>query len=48
LHARDEVTLEDLADRLHLTRERVRQIQQESLVKLRKMIQKDGLRSDLL
>lgn len=48
LHARDEVTLEDLADRLHLTRERVRQIQQESLSKLRKMIQKDGLRSDLL
>jgi RNA polymerase nonessential primary-like sigma factor len=48
LHARDEVTLEDLAARLHLTRERVRQIQQESLLKLRKMIQRDGLRSDLL
>jgi RNA polymerase nonessential primary-like sigma factor len=48
LHARDEVTLEDLAERLHLTRERVRQIQQESLQKLRRMIQRDGLRSDLL
>lgn len=48
LHARDEVTLEDLADRLHLTRERVRQIQQESLVKLKRMIQRDGLGADLL
>jgi RNA polymerase nonessential primary-like sigma factor len=48
LHSRDEVTLEDLAERLHLTRERVRQIQQESLSKLKRMIQRDGLRSDLL
>ncbi len=48
LHSRDEVTLGDLAERLHLTRERVRQIQQESLTKLKRMIQRDGLRSDLL
>jgi RNA polymerase nonessential primary-like sigma factor len=39
-------TLEDLALRLHLTRERVRQIQQEALLKLKRGMQRQGLDRD--
>jgi RNA polymerase nonessential primary-like sigma factor len=48
IHGQDESTLEALAERLDLTRERVRQIQQEALNKLKRMIHRDGLRLDLL
>jgi RNA polymerase nonessential primary-like sigma factor len=48
MHGQDELTLESLAERLHLTRERVRQIQQEALNKLKRMIQREGLKLDLL
>jgi RNA polymerase nonessential primary-like sigma factor len=39
-------TLEDLALRLNLTRERVRQIQQEALVKLKRGMERQGLDRD--
>ncbi len=42
----DPATLEDLADELMLTRERVRQIQQEALIKLKKSLKKKGLGRD--
>ncbi|MBU6437178.1 MAG: sigma-70 family RNA polymerase sigma factor [Betaproteobacteria bacterium] len=48
IHGQNELTLEALADRLGLTRERVRQIQQEALHKLKRMIYRDGLRLDVL
>ena len=46
LSGRDPETLEDLALRLRLTRERVRQIQQEALLKLRDGMQRYGLDRD--
>ena len=39
-------TLEDLATELDLTRERVRQIQQEALIKLKKLLAKSGAKRD--
>ncbi len=45
---REPETLEVLAARLGLTRERVRQIQQESLVKLRRGMARDGVDRDSL
>jgi RNA polymerase nonessential primary-like sigma factor len=46
LHNRESETLEALAERLGLTRERVRQIQQESLVKLRRHLARRGIDRD--
>lgn len=46
LHGRDAETLEDLARRLHLTRERIRQIQQEALVKLKRRMARQGIDRD--
>lgn len=46
LAGREPETLEDLALRLHLTRERVRQIQQEALLKLKRGMQRQGLDRD--
>jgi RNA polymerase nonessential primary-like sigma factor len=43
LHGRDPQTLEDLAAQLHLTRERVRQIQQEALLKLKRGMARQGV-----
>jgi RNA polymerase nonessential primary-like sigma factor len=43
---REPETLEDLAVRLKLTRERVRQIQQEALAKLRRRMARQGLDRD--
>lgn len=43
LHQRDEETLEVLSDRLGLTRERVRQIQNEALSKLKRSMHRSGL-----
>ncbi len=43
LHDRDPETLEVLSDRLGLTRERVRQIQNEALLKLRRHMQRHGI-----
>jgi RNA polymerase nonessential primary-like sigma factor len=40
---REPETLETLADRLGLTRERIRQIQQESLLKLRRRMARRGV-----
>jgi RNA polymerase nonessential primary-like sigma factor len=48
LGGHDPATLEDIADDLGLTRERVRQIQMEALSALRKRIARDGLTSDAL
>jgi RNA polymerase nonessential primary-like sigma factor len=48
MNGQEEATLDSLAARLGLTRERVRQVQQEALGKMRRMIQRDGLRLDLL
>jgi len=48
LGGRDIATLETLADELGLTRERVRQIQMEALVRLRKRIAREGLTADTL
>ena len=45
---REPETLEVLGDRLGLTRERVRQIQQESLAKLRSRMTRDGVDRDSL
>lgn len=43
LHGRDLETLETLARRMHLTRERVRQIQQEALAKLKRRLAGGGV-----
>jgi RNA polymerase nonessential primary-like sigma factor len=46
LYNRDSETLEALAERLSLTRERVRQIQQEALVKLKRHMARRGIDRD--
>ncbi|MEO7151932.1 MAG: RNA polymerase sigma factor RpoS [Burkholderiaceae bacterium] len=46
LHDREPETLEVLADRLGLTRERIRQIQQEALLKLRRGMARHGVDRD--
>ncbi|MEY4562015.1 MAG: hypothetical protein RLZZ618_1292 [Pseudomonadota bacterium] len=46
LHDRDPETLEVLAERLGLTRERIRQIQQEALVKLKRCMLQNGVDRD--
>jgi RNA polymerase nonessential primary-like sigma factor len=43
---RDPETLEVLAERLGLTRERIRQIQQEALLKLRRRMARQGVDRD--
>jgi len=48
LGGQDPTTLEDIANDLGLTRERVRQIQMEALSTLRKRISRDGLTPDAL
>ncbi len=44
----DPATLEELATEMHVTRERVRQIQQEALAKLKRSLNKTGLGKDSL
>jgi RNA polymerase nonessential primary-like sigma factor len=46
LHDREPETLEALADRMGLTRERIRQIQQEALSKLKRRMQRQGVDRD--
>jgi RNA polymerase nonessential primary-like sigma factor len=48
LRDREPETLEVLAERLGLTRERIRQIQQEALVKLRRRMARSGVHRDSL
>ena len=48
LQGHDPCTLEDLAEELNLTRERVRQIQQEALHRLRRTLAARGLERDAL
>ena len=48
LHDREPETLETLAARLGLTRERVRQIQQEALIKLKRAMAARGVVRDSL
>ncbi len=48
LHDREPETLEVLAERLGLTRERIRQIQQEALVKLKRRMARSGIHRDSL
>ena len=48
LHNYEVATLEDLADELQLTRERVRQIQQEALGKLQRLLRSRGMGRDAL
>jgi RNA polymerase nonessential primary-like sigma factor len=48
LHDRDPETLEVLSDRLGLTRERVRQIQNEALLKLRRHMARNGISKEAL
>jgi RNA polymerase nonessential primary-like sigma factor len=48
LHDRDPETLEVLSVRLGLTRERVRQIQNEALVKMRRQLARAGVQRDAL
>jgi RNA polymerase nonessential primary-like sigma factor len=48
LHGREPQTLEALAEQLSLTRERVRQIQQEALIKLRRAMARQGVDRDSL
>ena len=48
LNDREPETLEDLAARLGLTRERIRQIQQESLLKLKRRMARQGVDRDSL
>jgi RNA polymerase nonessential primary-like sigma factor len=48
LHDRDPETLEVLSDRLGLTRERVRQIQNEALLKLRRHMVRNGINKEAL
>jgi len=44
----DPATLEELAVEMHVTRERVRQIQQEALIKLKRSLAKNGVGKDSL
>jgi RNA polymerase nonessential primary-like sigma factor len=46
LHDREPETLEVLAERMGLTRERIRQIQQEALVKLKRRMVRQGIDRD--
>ena len=46
LHDREPETLEVLAERLGLTRERIRQIQQEALLKLKRRMARNGIDRD--
>lgn len=48
LHDREPETLEVLAERLGLTRERIRQIQQEALLKLRRRMARSGINRESL
>ena len=48
LHGREPQTLEELALQLQLTRERVRQIQQEALLKLKRSMARQGVDRDSL
>jgi RNA polymerase nonessential primary-like sigma factor len=48
LRDREPETLEVLAERLHLTRERIRQIQQEALAKLKRRMMRQGIDRDSL
>ncbi len=48
LHQRDAETLDVLADRLGITRERIRQIQQEALQKLKRRMASQGVDRDAL
>jgi RNA polymerase nonessential primary-like sigma factor len=48
LHGREPQTLEDLAAQLHLTRERVRQIQHEALLKLKRQMARQGVGRDAI
>jgi RNA polymerase nonessential primary-like sigma factor len=48
LHDREPETLEVLSDRLGLTRERVRQIQNEALVKLKRHMVRNGISKEAL
>jgi len=48
LHDREPETLEILSERLGLTRERIRQIQNEALVKLRRHLARNGISRDAL
>jgi len=48
LNGREARTLEDLADLLELTRERVRQIQLEALAQLRRILRRAGISKDAL
>jgi RNA polymerase nonessential primary-like sigma factor len=48
LHDREPETLEDLAARLGLTRERIRQIQQESLLKMKRRLARHGVDREAL
>lgn len=48
LNGNEIATLEDLADDLELTRERVRQIQMEALQMLRKILRRNGVSKDVL
>lgn len=48
LHGREPQTLDTLAEQLKLTRERVRQIQQEALIKLKRRMARQGVGRDSL
>lgn len=48
LHGQDVQTLEQLSEDLSITRERVRQIQQEALQVLRRLLKRDGVSLDML
>ena len=48
LHGHDAARLEDLAAELEVTRERVRQIQQDALLELRRTLGAMGLAPDAL
>jgi RNA polymerase nonessential primary-like sigma factor len=48
LHGREPQTLEDLAAQLHLTRERVRQIQHDALIKLKRGMARLGVGRDAI
>jgi len=48
LHGREPQTLDVLAEQLHLTRERVRQIQVEALSKLKRRMARQGVDRDSL
>jgi RNA polymerase nonessential primary-like sigma factor len=43
LHDREPETLEALSDRLGITRERVRQVQNDALMKLKRQMVRDGI-----